>query len=147
MKLIDLIPITKSDTKLNELSEKKLAQAKKLADLIVTTIARVDPNLDYKVLAAAVADIMKDEYGEHLFRSFRGELDSHLQSNVQERFDPSNPESFEDLEDIDIFMTDLRKEIVVKVSTDKSKSAQQVLLSKQDAEKVIKALEHTIRIM
>ena len=62
MKLIDLIPITKSDTKLNELSEKKLAQAKKLADLIVTTIARVDPNLDYKVLAAAVADVMKEMF-------------------------------------------------------------------------------------
>lgn len=65
MKLTDII-----------LEESQLGD--KLAMGIYKAIDNIDPNLNYKDFASAVATVIKNEYGSHIIEPFMKELHSHL---------------------------------------------------------------------
>jgi hypothetical protein len=50
-----------------------------LYDLFMQAIDSVDENLSYKDLAVVIANILKNEYGEHLYEKFLTELKNNLQ--------------------------------------------------------------------
>ena len=50
----------------------------KLAMGIYKAIDNIDPNLNYKDFASAVATVIKNEYGTHIIKPFMKELHSHL---------------------------------------------------------------------
>ena len=51
-------------------------QSKLLAEEISKAIDKIDPELDYREFADAVAMIIKQEYGEHLLDRFVDEVHS-----------------------------------------------------------------------
>jgi len=53
--------------------------SQKLASLISSSIASIDPNMSYKDLAGAVAIVLKNEYGTHNYEKFIGTLKSNLE--------------------------------------------------------------------
>ena len=58
-----------------------LVEKNELANTLKSTIDNFDPNLSYKELAMAVADILREEYGEHLYKAFIKELQDKLLGN------------------------------------------------------------------
>ena len=60
----------------------------KLAMGIYKAIDNIDPNLNYKDFASAVATVIKNEYGTHLIEPFMTTLHSHLgiQEDTNEGF-------------------------------------------------------------
>ena len=60
---------------------------------------------------------------------------------IFENFDYKNPDDFEDVEGIDISMTNMRKAVKVKVGSE------EIELNKDEAKKIIAALENAIRLM
>jgi len=58
------------------LSESKDSDA--LSKEINKAIIKIDDSMSYKDFAAAVAKVLRDEYGKHLYKSFVEELNDQL---------------------------------------------------------------------
>lgn len=80
------------------LNENQVSQVAKAID---GAISSVDDSLSYKVLASAVAQILKDEYGSHNFGPFMEILKGEL----------GMKESLSEEEDIPSFLEDLSQEL------------------------------------
>lgn len=80
------------------LNENQVSQVVKAID---SAISSVDDSLSYKVLASAVAQILKDEYGSHNFGPFMEVL--HAELGIEE--------SLNEAEDIPSFLKDLAQEL------------------------------------
>ena len=83
------------------LNENQVSQVAKAID---NAISSVDDSLSYKVLASAVAQILKDEYGSHNFGPFMEILKGEL----------GMKESLSEEEDIPSFLEDLSQELKSK---------------------------------
>lgn len=83
------------------LNENQVSQVAKAID---GAISSVDDSLSYKVLASAVAKILKDEYGSHNFGPFMEILKGEL----------GIKESLSEEEDIPSFLEDLSQELKSK---------------------------------
>jgi len=57
----------------------------KLAKQISIAIQKIDDSMDYKDLALAVAQILKDDYGAHNFKPFLTYLSQHLKENKMKK--------------------------------------------------------------
>jgi hypothetical protein len=80
------------------LNENQVSQVAKAID---GAISSVDDSLSYKVLASAVAQILKDEYGSHNFGPFIEILKGEL----------GMEESLNEEKDIPSFLEDLSQEL------------------------------------
>ena len=83
------------------LNENQVSQVAKAID---NAISSVDDSLSYKVLASAVAQILKDEYGSHNFGPFMEILKGEL----------GMEESLNEEKDIPSFLEDLSQELKSK---------------------------------
>jgi|TARA_R110002153_G_C12968099_1_gene460861 hypothetical protein len=52
--------------------------SKKLADAMNSAMEEIDSEMSYKDFAIAVADVLKNEYGEHVYDMWMGVLHSEL---------------------------------------------------------------------
>lgn len=77
--------------KLTDIILKESQLGDKLAMGIYKAIDNIDPNLNYKDFASAVATVIKNEYGSHIIEPFMVELHKHL--GLDEQADKANLEA------------------------------------------------------
>lgn len=68
-----------------------LVEKNELANTLKSTIDNFDPNLSYKELAMAVADILREEYGKHLYKAFIKELQDKLSLDQVNEMNANDP--------------------------------------------------------
>ena len=99
------------------LNENQVSQVAKAID---NAISSVDDSLSYKVLASAVAQILKDEYGSHNFGPFmevlKGELSMEESLNEASKTDFSD--EFKEKFDVKAFVDDNKVEIIQRGDID-----------------------------
>ena len=99
------------------LNENQVSQVAKAID---NAISSVDDSLSYKVLASAVAKILKDEYGSHNFGPFmevlKGELSMEESLNEASKTDFSD--EFKEKFDVKAFVDDNKVEIIQRGDID-----------------------------
>lgn len=99
-----------------------------LVPLINKAIDQVDPNLNYKDFAQAIAIIIKEEYGTHNLSPFMDELHAYLgMSEVKE--------GANDNLEVEISYTNYGKLYAIKFNGEKQRG--------EDGQKAIKYLENT----
>lgn len=99
-----------------------------LVPLINKAIDQIDPNLNYKDFAQAIAIIIKDEYGSHNLNPFMDELHAYLgMSEVKE--------GANDNLEVEISYTNYGKLYAIKFNGEKQRG--------EDGQKAIKYLENT----
>lgn len=69
--------------KLSDILLNESVDVKALAHDIDKVLASHDEDLNYKVFAQAVAAILQDQYGSHIFEDFSTELQKHLHTSSQ----------------------------------------------------------------
>ena len=99
------------------LNENQVSQVAKAID---GAISSIDDSLSYKVLASAVAQILKDEYGSHNFGPFmevlKGELSMEESLNEASKTDFSD--EFKEKFDVKAFVDDNKVEIIQRSDID-----------------------------
>ena len=99
------------------LNENQVSQVAKAID---GAISSIDDSLSYKVLASAVAQILKDEYGSHNFGPFmevlKGELSMEESLNEASKTDFSD--EFKEKFDVKAFVDDNKVEIIQRGDID-----------------------------
>jgi len=100
----------------------------KLAMGIYKAIDNIDPNLNYRDFASAVATVIKNEYGTHNIEPFMKELHSHLGLSEVE-------EGANDNLEVEISYTNYGNLYAIKFNGEKQRGA--------DEQKAIEYLENT----
>ncbi len=99
------------------LNENQVSQVAKAID---NAISSVDDSLSYKVLASAVAKILKDEYGSHNFGPFmeilKGELG--MKESLSEASKTDFSDEFKEKFDVKAFVDDNKVEIIQRGDID-----------------------------
>jgi len=100
----------------------------KLAMGIYKAIDNIDPNLNYRDFASAVATVIKNEYGTHNIEPFMKELHSHLGLSEVEEGTNDNLE-------VEISYTNYGNLYAIKLNGEKQRG--------EDEQKAIEYLENT----
>ena len=100
----------------------------KLAMGIYKAIDNIDPNLNYRDFASAVATVIKNEYGTHNIEPFMKELHSHLGLSEVE-------EGANDNLEVEISYTNYGNLYAIKLNGEKQRG--------EDEQKAIEYLENT----